>query len=85
MHVFVPRANDLSGEPTVKCERRERLRLHPFGPATAVLRIQRITISVPAKVVRRVKKAVRNRPVSAWVTGLIDERLEDPRRCRDAF
>ena len=38
---------------------------------------RRITISVPAAVARRVKKAAGNASVSAWVTGLIEERLED--------
>jgi hypothetical protein len=42
-----------------------------------VMRTQRITISVPAEVARRVKRAVGNASVSAWVTGLIEERLED--------
>jgi hypothetical protein len=39
--------------------------------------IRRITISVPAAVARRVKKAAGGRSVSAWVTGLIEENLGD--------
>jgi hypothetical protein len=39
--------------------------------------IRRITISVPAEVAARIKKAAGNTPVSAWVTGVIDERLDD--------
>lgn len=39
--------------------------------------IRRITISVPAEVGRRVKKAAGNKSVSAWVTGLIEQRLEN--------
>jgi hypothetical protein len=38
---------------------------------------KRITISVPAKVAARIKKAAGTRPVSAWVTGIIEERLDD--------
>jgi hypothetical protein len=39
--------------------------------------IRRITISVPVEVARRVKKAAGGTSVSAWVTGLIEEHLED--------
>jgi hypothetical protein len=39
--------------------------------------IRRITISVPAEVAARIKKAAGRTPVSAWVTGLIEERLDD--------
>jgi hypothetical protein len=39
--------------------------------------IRRITISVPAKVAARIKKAAGDAPVSAWVTGVVEERLED--------
>jgi hypothetical protein len=39
--------------------------------------IRRITISVPAEVAARIKKAAGKTPVSAWVTGLIEERLDD--------
>jgi len=39
--------------------------------------IRRITISVPVEVARRVKKAAGTASVSAWVTGLIEEHLED--------
>ena len=39
--------------------------------------IRRITISVPAEVARRIKKAAGKKPVSAWVTDVIEERLDD--------
>lgn len=39
--------------------------------------IKRITISVPDAVAARIKKAAAGAPVSAWVTGLIEERLDD--------
>jgi hypothetical protein len=39
--------------------------------------IRRITISVPDAVARRIRKAARDRSVSAWITGVIEERLED--------
>jgi hypothetical protein len=38
---------------------------------------RRITISVPTKVAARMKKAAGDASVSAWVTGLIEERLND--------
>jgi hypothetical protein len=39
--------------------------------------IRRITISVPVAIAARIKKAAGRTPVSAWVTGLIEERLDD--------
>jgi hypothetical protein len=39
--------------------------------------IERITISVPSQVAARIKKAAGKRAVSAWVTSLIEERLDD--------
>lgn len=39
--------------------------------------IKRITISVPTAVASRIKKAAGRVPVSAWVTEVIEERLED--------
>jgi hypothetical protein len=39
--------------------------------------IRRITISVPAATAARIKKAAGGASVSAWVTGLIEERLDD--------
>jgi hypothetical protein len=39
--------------------------------------IRRTTISVPAKVAARIKKAAGDAPVSAWVTGVVEERLEE--------
>jgi hypothetical protein len=39
--------------------------------------IKRITISVPEGVAARIKKAAGAAPVSAWVTGLIEEHLND--------
>jgi hypothetical protein len=39
--------------------------------------IKRITISVPDDVAGRIKKAAGGKPVSAWVTNLIAEHLDD--------
>lgn len=39
--------------------------------------IRRITISVPAETAARIKKAAGRTPVSAWVTGVIEEHLDD--------
>jgi hypothetical protein len=39
--------------------------------------IKRITISVPAVVAARIKSAAGAKPVSTWVTEVIEERLED--------
>jgi hypothetical protein len=39
--------------------------------------IKRITISVPSEVASRIKKAAGRVPVSAWVTEVIEERLDD--------
>ncbi|HKQ71938.1 MAG TPA: hypothetical protein VJT73_21485 [Polyangiaceae bacterium] len=39
--------------------------------------IRRITISVPEQTAGRIKKAAGNQPVSAWLTELIDEHLND--------
>lgn len=39
--------------------------------------IRRITISVPVDVAIRIKRAAGRRPVSAWVTDVIEERLDD--------
>jgi len=39
--------------------------------------IKRITISVPETVAARIKKAAGAAPVSTWVTGLIEEHLDD--------
>jgi len=39
--------------------------------------IHRITISVPEQVAGRIKKAAGDRAVSAWVTDLIEEHLDD--------
>ena len=41
--------------------------------------IRRITISVQEDVARRVKRAAGKTPVSAWVTDLIESRLDDSR------
>jgi hypothetical protein len=38
--------------------------------------IRRITISVPEEVAGRIKKAAGGRPVSSWVTDLIEEHLD---------
>jgi hypothetical protein len=42
-----------------------------------VMSIKRITISVPDDVAARIKKAADGMPVSAWVTEVVEERLED--------
>ena len=42
-----------------------------------VMSIKRITISVPHDTAARIKKAAGDMPVSAWVTGIVEERLED--------
>jgi hypothetical protein len=39
--------------------------------------IERITISVPRATAAKIKRAAGDKPVSAWVTGVIEERLED--------
>jgi hypothetical protein len=39
--------------------------------------IKRITISVPREVASRIKKAAGRVPVSAWVTDVIEEHLDD--------
>ena len=39
--------------------------------------IRRITISVPEAVAGKIKKAAGGRPVSAWVTDVIEEHLDD--------
>jgi hypothetical protein len=39
--------------------------------------IKRITISVPADVANRIKKAAGTIPVSTWVTELVEEHLND--------
>ena len=39
--------------------------------------IRRITISVPEDIAKRIKKAAGNRPVSTWVTDLVEEHLDD--------
>jgi hypothetical protein len=39
--------------------------------------IQRITISVPARVAARIKNAAGGTPVSAWVTAVIEDHLDD--------
>jgi hypothetical protein len=39
--------------------------------------IRRITISVPVQVAGRIKKAAGHKPVSTWVTDLIEEHLDD--------
>jgi hypothetical protein len=39
--------------------------------------IKRITISVPDEVAARIKEAAGETPVSAWVTELIEEHLDD--------
>ena len=49
--------------------------------------IRRITISVPKEVAGRIKRAAGKQPVSAWVTDVIEERLDDAELERqwDAF
>jgi len=37
----------------------------------------RITISVPAAVARRIREAATKTSVSAWVAGVVEERLDD--------
>jgi hypothetical protein len=39
--------------------------------------VRRITISVPEQVAGRIKKAAGDKPVSTWVTDLIEEHLDD--------
>lgn len=39
--------------------------------------IKRITISVPEALAKKIKKAAGDKPVSAWVTELVEERLDD--------
>lgn len=39
--------------------------------------IKRITLSVPEPVAKRIKKAAGATPVSAWVTAVVEEHLED--------
>ncbi len=39
--------------------------------------IERITLSVPSAVAARIKKAAGDQPVSAWVTGVLEDRLDD--------
>lgn len=55
-----------------------------------VMSIKRITISVPSGVAARIKKAAGGAAVSAWVSGVIEEHLDDAelereweRFCRD--
>jgi hypothetical protein len=49
--------------------------------------IRRITISVPEEIAGRIKKAAGDTPVSAWVTDLIEDHLNDAELDRqwDAF
>jgi hypothetical protein len=42
-----------------------------------VMSIRRITISVPVEVAARIKKAAGKTAVSAWVTGVVEDRLDD--------
>ena len=42
-----------------------------------LMAIKRITISVPEAVAVRIKRAAAGAPLSAWVTRLIEERLDD--------
>jgi hypothetical protein len=39
--------------------------------------IRRITISVPEETASRIKRAAGKAPVSSWVTGVIEEHLDD--------
>lgn len=39
--------------------------------------IKRITISVPEETAARIKRAAGDRAVSAWVTDVVEERLEE--------
>ncbi len=50
-----------------------------FGKSMASKRIniKRITISVPHATAARIKKAAGDMPVSAWVTGLVEDRLQN--------
>ena len=41
------------------------------------MQLRRITISVPGEVAARIKKAAGAGSVSAWVTDVIEERLDD--------
>jgi hypothetical protein len=43
----------------------------------SVMSIRRITISVPVEVAARIKKAAGKTSVSAWVTGVLEDRLHD--------
>ena len=54
-----------------------RLACRALACYAIVISIRRITISVPAKVAALIKKAAGSAPVSAWVTGVVEERLED--------
>ena len=38
---------------------------------------RRITISVPAKVIQKIERVAGGRTVSAWVTEVLEERLDD--------
>jgi hypothetical protein len=42
-----------------------------------VMAIRRITISVPDSVAERIKQAAGGAAVSSWVTGVIEEHLDD--------
>jgi len=53
-----------------------------------VMSIRRITISVPRSVATRIKKAAATTPVSAWVTAVVLEHLDDAeieRQWRDFY
>jgi hypothetical protein len=39
--------------------------------------ITRVTISMPSDLARKVKKAAGKKPVSAWLTELVEERLSE--------
>jgi hypothetical protein len=39
--------------------------------------IERITISVPKETAAKIRKAAGDQPVSAWLTNLVEEHLED--------
>lgn len=39
--------------------------------------IKRITISVPVETARRIKKAAGDRPVSAWLTDVVEGHLDE--------
>jgi hypothetical protein len=49
----------------------------PVKRYARVMSIKRITISVPSAVASRIKKAAGDAAVSAWVTDVIEERLND--------